>query len=178
MLYLIGGPVRVGKSGLARLVSQRLGVFSLTTDALTTMIGRVLPETRLAGGKIPQEEWENNFYPFLRKFLKTVQFDYEDFILEGAVISPTIVHKLSDKFDLQCIFVGNSEAELITLLEYMGPNIWLRNASPEELQLIPQNIIVRSKELEKASEECGYSYVDLAGDYGKHLEKAYKLLTG
>ena len=63
---------------------ERKQISAVSTDALVFMIGRVLPETRLAGKHIPQAEWEANFYPFLRKFVKNILVDFEDYVIEGA----------------------------------------------------------------------------------------------
>jgi hypothetical protein len=176
MLYLVGGPVRVGKSSLARLALQRKQISSITTDALTTSIGRNIPETRLAGSYIPQEEWEQNFYPFLRRFIKTINYDYDDFLIEGAPISPAIVTKLATKFELRAVFVGNSQQSIENLMAHLGNNIWLRNVSPEDLAKIPGRIIARSIELEQSCTEYNYAYVDLAGNFNQKIEDAYNCL--
>ena len=176
MIYLVGGPVRVGKSSLARLALQRKSISSITTDALTSSIGRNIPETRLAGSYIPQEEWEQNFYPFLRRFIKTINYDYENFLIEGAPISPAVAIKLSAKFDLRAVFVGNTQQSVENLMSNLGNNIWLRNVSPDELPKIAERIVARSKELEQASQDFNYSYVDFSGSFNEKLEQAFNCL--
>ncbi len=176
MIYLVGGPVRVGKSRLARLVLRRRGIASISTDALTTAIGRELPKTRLAGRSIPQEEWENNFYPFLRRFLKNIQIDYPDFLVEGAVISPCIAEHLSRKFPIQACFLGKSSTDVQDLVEHMGSNVWLRQASPDELCLFPDRITRRSYFLEAECLRLGFPYIDLVGNYEERLDLAFETL--
>jgi hypothetical protein len=176
MIYLVGGPVRVGKSTLAKMVLHRNHVSSISTDALTTSIGRNLPETRLAGGNIPQQEWEENAYPFIRRFLKNTQYDYPDFLLEGAVISPKIANRLSQKLTIKAIFIGNTQINLDDLLTHMGHNLWLRNASPAELDRIPQGIIDRSYFLQTEAAKYNYPFIDLAGDFNHHIEQVYQRL--
>lgn len=177
MIYLIGGPVRVGKSRLAKMALERRGIGSITTDALTNSIGRTIPETRLAGSDIPQEEWEMNFYPFLRRFIKTISFDYADFLLEGAVISPEVVNKLSKKFETRCVFVGDSESSVEQLKRFMGSNIWLRTIDDAAIDKVAEQIRNRSFQLESACGELDYPYVDLAGEYKSKIEIAYQHLV-
>jgi hypothetical protein len=176
MIYLIGGPVRVGKSTLAKLVLERNHIASITTDALTNCIGRNLPATRLAGSHIPQEEWEENAYPFIRRFIKTIQYDYPDYLLEGAALSPVVVQRLSQKFPVRAVFVGNSTTNADILAEHMGNNLWIKSASPEELQHIPTAIITRSHFLERECQKLGYYYVDLANNFEQKIEEAYQAL--
>lgn len=178
MIYLIGGPVRVGKSRLARLCLERQKISAVSTDALAFMIGRVLPETRLAGRGIPQEEWEQNFYPFLNKFIKNILVDFDDYVIEGAVLSPEITHRLSETYELKCCYLGKSVTSVNELMAHLGNNQWLRNATAEELQVIPKTIVDRSQFLASECRRLGYPYVDLAPDYTEGMERAYQFLFG
>jgi hypothetical protein len=175
MTYLIGGPVRVGKSGLTRLIGRKNNISSNTTDALTSSIGHVMPDSKLWGGT-PQLEWEDNFYPFLRRFIKTLQFDYPDYVIEGAPISPRIARKLSEKLQVKAIFIGNSEANRADLKEHMGNNIWLKKLSDEEIDQIALDIIARTKEIGADCLKYDYPFVDLAGNYSQQIQKAYQVL--
>jgi predicted kinase len=44
MLYLVGGPPRMGKSSLAQRLVQTEGIPWLPTDVVRTVLRRVLPE--------------------------------------------------------------------------------------------------------------------------------------
>lgn len=67
MFYSIGGPVRIGEFGMGQIDSMPICASSLSADALTTMVNWVLTETRLAGSKVSQLEWGDNFYLFMKK---------------------------------------------------------------------------------------------------------------
>jgi hypothetical protein len=176
MIYLIGGPVRVGKSRLAKMMLERRAISGISTDVLTSTIGKLWPETRLRGG-VPDEEWEMNFYPFLKRFIAMVGVDYDDFVIEGAVISPPVTQRLSEHFGVRPVFVGNTAITLPDLKKYMGTNTWLNKVAKPDLVKIPERIAAKSRQIERACIKYDYPYVDLAGDYQSELEAAYRHLA-
>jgi hypothetical protein len=175
MIYLVGGPVRVGKSTLAKLVLQRQCIASISTDALTSPIGHLIPETKL-WGCTPQEEWEDRAYPFIRRFLKTIQYDYPDFLLEGAPLSPRIINRLSQKFELKAVIVGNTHITPSNLIQHMGTNIWIKTLNRQDLSHTAQQIIDHSLSLKDQTRHFNYPYIDLSDDFKRQLELAYKAL--
>ena len=167
----------MGKSRLARMLLNEQRIASISTDALTSVGDKIWPDISLRNITI-KKEWEMYFYPYLRRFIQLIQTDYEDYVIEGAVISPAMVKKLIEDFDIQCVFVGNSEITLENIQQFMGSNNWLTKLKSKDVELVPSRIIDRSKELRIICESNGYPYVDLAGDYFKQLKLAYVTLTG
>jgi|SRR5690606_32876995 len=174
MIYLIGGPVRVGKSHLARLLLERNGMPSVSTDALTSLYEDVWSHTETE--EAPKQEWEMEFYPYLRRFLQAILNDYSDYVIEGAVISPAMVMKLSEEFELKSVFVGNTNITLVMLKKYIGKNSWLDRVNHDDLVKIPERIVRRSKELRYECEQNALHFVDLADEFEHRIEIAYQKL--
>ncbi|WP_314251763.1 hypothetical protein [Streptomyces sp. DSM 40907] len=55
MIYLIGGPPRVGKSTLAWMLLEREGLPGCPTDALVSMLQRAAPEHGVRHGTHPDK---------------------------------------------------------------------------------------------------------------------------
>lgn len=176
MIYLIGGPVRVGKSRLAKMVLERRSIAGISTDALISTIGKLWPETRLRGG-VPGDEWELNFYPFLKRFISIVSVDYEDHVIEGAVISPSVVRRLSEHFEVRPVFVGKSKTTLEELRKYVGTNTWISRIEESDLIKMPDQIADKSLHIKRTCGELDYPYVVLAGEYKSKIEIAYQHLV-
>lgn len=166
----------MGKSRLAKMLLERQGIPGISTDALTSTISKLWPETRLRGG-VPDDEWEMNFYPFLKRFIEMVEVDYNDYVIEGAVISPKLAEILKENFQTRAVFIGNSEITLDGMQQHMGRNDWLNKVDQEELAKIPERIVAKSRRIEEECQQFGFPYVDLADDFEEKVELAYNQLV-
>lgn len=72
MLYLIGGPPRMGKSTLARLVLTENKIPYVSTDGLTVMLKPI------GQPSFYSLEKSNLFFPFLELFISRITKSYPD----------------------------------------------------------------------------------------------------
>lgn len=155
MIYLIGGPPRVGKTTLAKIMSKKLGIPWISTDMLETVSGEYMT----------QVQWNKTHpYSVLRRQLKTNDEFYRhvppgkimsvlrsqaratipaitmaaiceikdgnDYIIEGYHIEPSLVRALSKKHgkkNIRAVFLTKYDAKKFALDVHKSttPNDWL-----------------------------------------------------
>ncbi|MEU3989775.1 hypothetical protein [Streptomyces platensis] len=76
MIYLIGGPPRVGKSTLAWMLLERSGLPGCPTDALVSMLQRAAPEHGVRHGTHPDKAVPAQ--PFLIEFIRAAAEALDD----------------------------------------------------------------------------------------------------
>lgn len=182
MIYLIGGPPRVGKSTLAQMLTSKNAVPFAPTDAIFHMLMETAPQIEVHDKK-GFEDKAKRFYPFLRKFLLLATWTVSDYCIEGDSFLPVQVNDLlndpqvkDEKIQIKCCFLGMSETNLETILKEGGRNQWLATRSREKQEKVAKHIVERSELTRKECEKYKIAYFDLAGDYKANLEKAYQYL--
>ncbi|MFI1301883.1 hypothetical protein [Streptomyces sioyaensis] len=92
MIYLIGGPPRVGKSTLAWMLLEREGLPGCPTDALVSMLQRAAPEHGVRHGTHPDKAVPAQ--PFLIEFIRAAAEALDDsdpqdgYVVEGDIGTP------------------------------------------------------------------------------------------
>lgn len=175
MLYLIGGPAKVGKSKLAeRLLNEKQIPYFPTDVFIETLKGNKLG---IFGAAKRAEE----FAPYFQSMMKILPGYCEDYCVEGNAFMPAQVSELEKNTDieLRACFLGMSKTNLDTILKYAGPQTWLMtNLSEMQRREYPKWLVKNSEEIEQQCKVYGYKYFDLADDYAAKFEQAYKYLSG
>lgn len=173
MIYLIGGPAKVGKSKLAERLLQEQKIPYLPTDVFI----EALKENKHSEFKA--EERAAKFFPYFSALVKVLPGYRDDFCVEGNGFMPEHVKALENKVDseFRVLFVGMSEANLDQILKYSGPQTWLMtDLTEKQREDYPKWLVKNSQEVERQCKKYGYQYFDLAGDYEAKFEQAYNFL--
>lgn len=181
MIYLIGGPHRVGKSTLAKMILKKDQISYAPTDALFHMVQNAAPET----GMHERDGFPNKadrFYPFLKNFILHAHWGVGDYLIEGDTIHPQQVYKLSQDADaknvpIKSCFLGLSKTSAQELKKYAGYNNWIGSKTDQQLEQIAKTTMELSNYMKEECQKYGYQYFDLSGDYHANLEKAYSYLS-
>lgn len=124
MLYLIGGPPRVGKSTLAQMLVDKKNVPYVPTDALFHTL-KDTSSTPIVDDKSGFDKKAQDLFPYLLTLARHLVWGAPDFCLEGDGFLPQQVKKLSEdevikKYQVKCVFLGFSKITGQQLKENMG----------------------------------------------------------
>jgi 2-phosphoglycerate kinase len=145
MIYLIGGPARVGKTQTVKAVIKQRPMASISSDAVRYMLRRTLPDTPLnrrlwssnqaepltrspAELLEDQNEESQALWPALVKIMESYNLEDKDLLIEGVAILPELVRQLP--FDSRVIILSNASKthrEMILRQARSNPNDWLNN---------------------------------------------------
>jgi hypothetical protein len=90
VLYLVGGPPRVGKSVLAERLLRADGIPWLPTDVIRTVLRRVLPDLDAADqDPVDAARLAEVMYPHIEQAAGVGAEDAEQFLIEGFGLSPS-----------------------------------------------------------------------------------------
>jgi len=175
MIYLIGGPGRVGKTTLAKKVLAEKGIPFLPTDMVFDTLMNVAPQLGIATDLNQRAE---KFAPYLKELIRTANNlhpEMGDYLIEGVDITPLIISEIKDIL-LKPVFLGFSAITLERLLATGGETNWLKNLpEPDQHKFVAQ-IITVSNYLEKDCAKYGYKYFDLSSDFQEQLQTASDFL--
>ncbi len=183
VLYIVGGPPRVGKSALGRRIMERRRIPWLSTDIVKTVLRTVVREIdELDRGHADPDLVAERMYPFLERTADVALDQCETFLIEGAEWFPRHVAALDatlQGISLHACFLGNVTYSHADLAAYHGVNRWHDWVLEEERQGMPAWIRSWSDRLRVECEESGEPYVDV-GDLGFHeaMAAAERTLVG
>lgn len=180
MVVLIGGPPRVGKTHLARLLCARDAIPFASTDAVRQVVNVADP----AFGEMPWRDLDaarahaDQFFPFLDAFVS--EYDYPDrrYVVEGVEFLPQQAAQLVMARSARCCFLGLSECTVDALESEPEDDNWIWDAEPAERAGIAADIVELSRWLQAECDRLGLQFVDMAGDRTAALERAYTVLMG
>lgn len=95
----------------------------------------------------------------------------------GDIILPEHVVALANAYEFKACFLGFSDITVEVLKKHIGNHQWLDELTEEKLVELPKRIIGDSKYIEEGCKKYGFKYFDLAIDYEKEHEFAYKYLV-
>jgi predicted kinase len=125
ILYLVGGAPRVGKSVLAQRLLETEGIPWLPTDAVRTVLRRVLPEFDAADhDPVDAAQLAKYMYPHIEQVAGVCAEEAERFLIEGFELSPWYRGRLEAALDgtrVRACFLGHSTFSADDLAAYRGP---------------------------------------------------------
>ena len=169
ILYLGGGPPRVGKSSLAQRLLKLDRIPWLPTDILRTVLRRVLPELdALDQDPVDAILLSEFMYPHIEQAAEVCAEENERFLIEGFELSvyyPARLEAALGHSKVRACFLGNRSFSTDDLACYQGPKPQHRGASREELSEAATWIRQRSRLLYEECLNAGITYIDV-GEVG------------
>lgn len=173
MLYLIGGPPRVGKTTLAGRLVRNRGISCCPTDLIVSMLSAAAPQLDVHHGTHAHKAASAR--PFLLEFTRPFASG-GDFAMEGDVIDPILVDTVAAAgVPTQAVFLGHTQ---ITIDDLMIEPHWLSEARPAEVERIAVWVRERSEMLRALCNDRDHMFVDMAAGREEGLRLAYERLAG
>ncbi|HEY5990815.1 MAG TPA: hypothetical protein VIV12_31125 [Streptosporangiaceae bacterium] len=184
VLYLVGGPPRVGKSTLAQRLLTADGIPWLPTDVIRTVLRRVLPELDAADqDPVHPARLAEVMYRHIEQAAEVCAEEAEQFLIEGFEVSPSHPARLQAALagtTVRACFLGHSTFSAGDLASYRGPKPQHeRQLSAAELGEAAAWIRQRSRQLRHECQAEGQRYIDI-GALGFHdaIQQARRHLLG
>src|SRR3972149_9132469 len=107
MIYLLGGPMRVGKSLIARRFRERASISVISTDDISRVLRDRAPHLGITYEMPIAKECEA-LWPFIRALVSIRVDRDEPLLIEGAGISPRRAAQAQQEFvgGVRACFVG------------------------------------------------------------------------
>src|SRR6266498_6043214 len=125
ILYLIGGPPRVGKSSLAQRLLKLDRIPWLPTDVLRTVLRRVLPELEaIDQDPVDATLLAEFMYPHVEQAAEVCAEEAKRFLIEGFELSPSYPARLQaalGRTEVRGCFLGHGSFSIENLASYRGP---------------------------------------------------------
>lgn len=179
MIYLVGGPPRVGKSILAQQTASTLAISWISTDVLKTFLGAHIPS-------VPGIQWNQPatitataewFFPSLERFIWAANSMMEHYLIEGVDFLPPQVAELAKTYPIRCVFLGCSVMALERFEQFPGLSPGYIGLPTDLRQQIIQHVPMHSRMVQREAEQFGYPYIDMMGDFQARLREAAAVLT-
>ncbi|MFF3323676.1 hypothetical protein [Streptomyces sp. NPDC002889] len=179
MIYLIGGPPRVGKSTLARMLLDRDRIPGCSTDTLVSMLQNAAPHHGVRHGTHPDKA--ELAQPFLIEFLRAVADGIgeepepsECYVVEGDIVTPAVAAAAAGLgLPVAAVFLGNTTLTVDDLR--IAPH-WLEGADDATYCRTAAWITERSAIVRDACVPTGQVYIEMGGNHTEGLERAYAAL--
>ena len=184
VLYLVGGPPRVGKSALAQRLLEANGIAWLPTDVVRTVLRRVLPELDAVDqDPVDIGRLAELMYPHIEQAAEVCAEEADQFLIEGFELSPSHPARLQATLagiTVRACFLGHHTFSAGDLACYRGPKPQREEElSAAELDQAAAWIRQRSRQLRHECQAEGQRYIDV-GAVGFHdaLQQARRHLLG
>jgi len=178
VIALIGGPPRVGKTRLARLVCARDAIPFASTDAIREVVNVADPDF----GRMPWRDLDEarahaeRFFPFLDAFVSEYAMpDGRSVLVEGVEFLPEQAVRLRRTHGARCCFLGLSDCS-VDLLETVTDGNWIWEVPPSDRAGIAADIVRLSRWLRDECARLDLPFVDMVGGDAAPLERAYRTL--
>lgn len=190
MIYFLGGPPRVGKSVMAKLITSQHGISAVSTDSLGVVLETVLnPEAEpdlFAVSKFNelaeadrvklmvenptrridyQRQESTAVWRAVAPFVLREQEEGRDLVVEGVAVLPELVAQL-EGIDYRVVFVGNQgckQKEHIKRSATENEHDWMRHASDEYIAAFATFVATMSSYIEKEAGRCLFEYIEMDG---------------
>ena len=188
MIYLLGGPPRVGKSIISSEIRQKHAVSAVSTDTLCAVLENVLspdmaPDLYVFGefNKKPLAEkvklLTNNpaeLMDYARKeshviwkaveaFIRKENDEGRDILIEGVAILPELMSQLKD-IPYRVVFIGNqgeNHKENIKKSVEENEFDWMREISDEYIGAYAVFVKRMSAYIEQETKKYGFQYIEI-----------------
>ncbi|MBT3373996.1 MAG: hypothetical protein HN742_30515 [Lentisphaerae bacterium] len=188
MIYLLGGPPRVGKSTIGRAITETHGINVVSTDSLATILENVLTPEREPGLFIVSRfndltpvdrmsmmventaeriryQIEEGFavWKAVKPFVLRERDEGRDVVVEGVAVLPELVGQL-ESIGCQAVFIGNQgdeHKENIKNSAGANEHDWMRDASDEYVDAFATFVVQMSRYVEKEAHRYGFEYIGM-----------------
>jgi len=188
MIYLLGGPPRVGKSIISKTITVKHGINVVSTDSLGAVLESVLdPEVepglfivnrfnemaavdridlmvKNTTKRIDYQIQEGYaVWKAVKPFILRENDDDRDVVIEGVAVLPELVSQLVD-VDYRAVFIGNQGNEHkknIKKSAKENEHDWMRYASDEYIDAFATFVVQMSGYIEEEAHKYGYEYIEM-----------------
>ena len=191
MIYLLGGPPRVGKSIISNEIRQKHAVSAVSTDSLGAVLESTL--SREAAPDLfvfarfnempvadrvklmvddPAELIDSVLkesrvvWRAVEAFIRREQDEGRDVLIEGVAVLPELVSQLED-IAHRTVFIGNqgnTHAENMKRFAEENKHDWMRSASDQYISAFAMFVERMSAYIEQEAHKYGFRYVEMDGE--------------
>ena len=190
MIYLLGGPPRIGKSTIATAITRQHGINAVSTDSLGAVLETVLRPEAMPSlfavsrfNEMPeadrirslaenpanridyQIEESKAVWQAVVPFVLREQEEGRSLVVEGVAVLPELVAKL-EGIDCRAVFLGNrgrTHKANIKRGAIEREHDWMRHASDEYIDAFATFVAQMSKYVEMEARTYGFNYVEMDG---------------
>jgi 2-phosphoglycerate kinase len=188
MIYLLGGPPRVGKSIISRAITKKHSINVISTDSLGAVLENVLdPElepglfivkrfnelcaedrinlmVKNTTERINYQIEENRaVWKAVTPFIQREKDEGRDVVLEGVAILPELVSQLKN-VTYRVVFIGNQgneHKENIKRSAQGNEHDWMKDASDEYIEAFATFVVEMSRYIEGEAHNYGFDYIEM-----------------
>jgi 2-phosphoglycerate kinase len=204
MIFLLGGPPRVGKSIISNEIRQKHAVSVVSTDTLGAVLENVLsPETAPdlfvfdKFNKMPMAERVKliteapaEIIDYVRKeshvvwkaveaFIRRENDEGRDALIEGVAVLPELMSQLDD-IPHRVVFIGNqgeNHKENIKKSAEENEHDWMRDVSDQYISAFAMFVKRMSAYIEQEAKKYGFEYIEMDKElFGNVTEEVMKSL--
>ena len=204
MIFLLGGPPRVGKSIISNAIQQNHPVSVVSTDTLGAVLEKVLtPESapdlfvfdrfnqlppaervkvilRDSAVLIDYVRKESHVvWKAVEAFIRRENDEGRDVLIEGVAVLPELMSRLED-IPHRVVFIGNQGENLKENIQKSAKeneHDWMRDESDHYIGAFAMFVKQMSAYIEQEAEKYGFKYIELDKIiFGKVTEEVMKSL--
>jgi 2-phosphoglycerate kinase len=204
MIFLVGGPPRVGKSLISNQIRQKFAVSVISTDTLGAALQNVLSPEEVPDlfvfdnlNEMPMAKRAElitnapaKFIDYVRKeshivwraveaFIRRENDEGRDALIEGVAVLPELVSQLED-IDYRVVFIGNqreNHQENIKKAAEENEHDWMRDVSDQYISAFAMLVNRMSAYIEQEAKKHGFEYIEMDKRlFGKVAEDVIKSL--
>jgi 2-phosphoglycerate kinase len=204
MIFLLGGPPRVGKSIISNEIRQKHAVSVVSTDTLSAVLENVLsPESApdlFVFGKLNEKAMAERVklimtdpaehIDYVRKesyivwkavvaYIRRENDEGRDALIEGVAVLPELVSKL-DNIPHRVVFIGNqgvNHKEYIKKSAEVNERDWMRDVSDQYISAFAIFVKQMSVYIEQEAKKYGFEYIEMNKELFENVtEKVMKSL--
>ncbi|MBN1878213.1 MAG: hypothetical protein JXA33_28600 [Anaerolineae bacterium] len=204
MIYLLGGPPRVGKSIISNEIRQKYAVSVVSTDSLGAVLESILiPETApdlfifARFNEMPVADRvklmvddpaelidslmkeSRVVWKAVEAFIRREKDEGRDVLIEGVAVLPEFVSRLED-IAHRVVFIGNQgnkHNENIKKFTEENKHDWMRSASDQYISAFAMFVVRMSVYIEQEAHKYGFTYIEMDGElFWGMAEKIAKFL--
>jgi hypothetical protein len=185
VIYLLGGPMRCGKSIIARRVVEMAPVSEVSTDDLRRMLGAGVPEHPIHGDMDPTARYEL-MEPFLEGLIDVRLQRDAPILIEGDAFSPAWAAGLRDRYPdpdrVRVCFTGEltlaPQIKMRRMREHANEHGgWLVEATPETYSWVLKRIYAISREQKETCDALQIPFFDIGANFEAAVERVAQYLT-
>jgi hypothetical protein len=186
-LYLVGGPMRTGKSIIARRFNEQTGVSAISTDHIVSMLMAGLPKLGL---DLSRDGWKDSktraerVAPMVEAHAASIEWELRPWLIEGELL-PDSVRRIQGRIGsrTRVCFIGDIETTVEAKARRLREHgefdrlDWLRGRSQAYMLDIATRVLAASREYQAAADRLDVPFFDMAPDFNASMERVLTYLT-
>ena len=204
MIFLLGGPPRVGKSIISSEIRQKHAVNVVSTDTLGAVLEDILSPQAAPDlfvfrkfNEMPLSERVKllvedpaELFDYVRKeshfvwkaveaFLRRENYEGRDVLIEGVAVLPELISQIED-IPHRVVFIGNqgeNHEENIKKSAKENEHDWMRGFSDQYIDAYAMFVKRMSAYIEQEAKKFGFEYIEMNKEqFGDVMEAVMKSL--